>query len=139
MPQRTHGNTVLRDLAKLQPGFYLDYAMSLMVTPALHAEFLLRKHNVAKLQNIHHPNPRCQTIFSNSYFLSFCNFPSPRNPLSPFFVPPFSFPHRPPWFPLCSPFKNLRHLCLSWSWAELILEALFPTAIDRIKAVLLPL
>lgn len=52
--------------------------------------------------------------FSVILFLLFCNFPFPHSFPRPFLVPPSSLPQNLLSFPLCSPFKDLSHLCLSW-------------------------
>lgn len=52
--------------AWLQPSL----GRSLKVTSASVLSLCSRKHNAAKLQNVHHPNPHCQTTFNSSLILS---------------------------------------------------------------------
>ena len=114
-------------------------AMFLMVAPAPTLSVCSRKHNVAEPQSVHVP-AHCAKPFSVIlHLLPFCNFPFPRTLSVPFLFPPFHFPVISFLFSLCSAFKNLSYLCLSWSWAGFMPKSLSPPAGVWIESVLLPL
>ena len=83
-------------------------------------------------------NPTCQAIFSNFLLTPFCNLPFPCSHLVSFLFPFLLF-HSSFLFPVCSPFKNISHLYLSWSWTHFILESLSPSINGWIKSILPPL
>lgn len=101
--------------------------------PTSHIESLLKK--MCSCQTTKHTlsDSPCQTIFSSFPFIPFCNFPFPHSPLVPFLFL-FLLLHSSFLFPVCSPVKNISHLCLSWSWTQL--ESLSPTTVVWIIPVL---